>query len=272
MWDGLWLVAGALIGGMPMLNAFGTDADHARLVTEFSVFCGVVLFASVLANAFVSKRKNSEKEYDIFFSTGLLMLIATSILLMLNQTVGMFGQNAHQMLVVLCCFGLFRCGVEVLSQYWLYLPFLAPMVLVIGNGAQLSQAEDLVLRSNGRFRLKKVVDCSDLTCDQNGLYAITNGKQLHEYLRRERINKVIVSFSERRGAFPVDEILQCRMSGIEVIDAVTFYESMNKKLFIENITPSWFIFSSGFRISTMLRFCDLPYSFVPPAMLVLPAA
>jgi sugar transferase (PEP-CTERM system associated) len=45
------------------------------------------------------------------------------------------------------------------------------------------------------------------------------------------------------------------MSGIEVIDAVTFYESMNKKLFIENITPSWFIFSSGFRISTMLRFC-----------------
>lgn len=255
MWDGLWLVAGALIGGMPMLNAFGTDADHARLVTEFSVFCGVVLFASVLANAFVSKRKNSEKEYDIFFSTGLLMLIATSILLMLNQTVGMFGQNAHQMLVVLCCFGLFRCGVEVLSQYWLYLPFLAPMVLVIGNGAQLSQAEDLVLRSNGRFRLKKVVDCSDLTCDQNGLYAITNGKQLHEYLRRERINKVIVSFSERRGAFPVDEILQCRMSGIEVIDAVTFYESMNKKLFIENITPSWFIFSSGFRISTMLRFC-----------------
>jgi len=254
MWDGLWLVAGALIGGMPMLNALGTDADHARLVTEFSVFCGVVLFASVLANAFVSKRKNSEKEYDIFFSTGLLMLIATSILLMLNQTVGMFGRNAHQMLVVLCCFGLFRCGVEVLSQYWLYLPFLAPMVLVIGNGAQLSQAEDLVLRSNGRFRLKKVVDCSDLTCDQNGLYAITNGKQLHEYLRRERINKVIVSFSERRGAFPVDEILQCRMSGIEVIDAVTFYESMNKKLFIENITPSWFIFSSGFRISTMLRF------------------
>ncbi|GFM33190.1 glycosyl transferase [Desulfovibrio subterraneus] len=237
-----------------MLNALGTDADHARLVTEFSVFCGVVLFASVLANAFVSKRKNSEKEYDIFFSTGLLMLIATSILLMLNQTVGMFGRNAHQMLVVLCCFGLFRCGVEVLSQYWLYLPFLAPMVLVIGNGAQLSQAEDLVLRSNGRFRLKKVVDCSDLTCDQNGLYAITNGKQLHEYLRRERINKVIVSFSERRGAFPVDEILQCRMSGIEVIDAVTFYESMNKKLFIENITPSWFIFSSGFRISTMLRF------------------
>ncbi|UZP67541.1 TIGR03013 family PEP-CTERM/XrtA system glycosyltransferase [Desulfovibrio mangrovi] len=255
MWDGLWFVAGVLVGGMPLINALGADADRAILVMEFSVFCAVVLCASVFANTYVAGRNNKDKEYDIFFSTGLLMLISTSVLLLLNQLVGMFSQHAYQMLVVLCCFGLFRCGVEVLSQYWLYLPFLAPKVLVIGNGAQVSQAEDLVLRSNGRFRLKKVVDCSDVTCDQNGLYAITNGTELHEYLRREGVDKVIVSFSERRGAFPVDEILQCRMSGIEVVDAVTFYESVNKKLFIENITPSWFIFSSGFRISTAYRFC-----------------
>jgi len=98
------------------------------------------------------------------------------------------------------------------------------------------------------------VDCSSEECaGGSGLPELTNGRELHDYLRREGITKVIVSFSERRGAFPVDEILQCRMSGIDVVDAITFYESMNRKLFIESITPSWFIFSQGFRISSSRR-------------------
>jgi sugar transferase (PEP-CTERM system associated) len=43
------------------------------------------------------------------------------------------------------------------------------------------------------------------------------------------------------------------MSGIEVIDAPSFYEELTGKLLIENITPSSFFFSDGFRITHLKR-------------------
>jgi sugar transferase (PEP-CTERM system associated) len=37
------------------------------------------------------------------------------------------------------------------------------------------------------------------------------------------------------------------------VDAPSFYEKMTGKLLLENITPSWFIFSDGFRITAHVR-------------------
>lgn len=253
--DGLWLAAGLLLGGIPLLSGLEAEPVQNALVMELVFFTGVVLVSSAIANALATSR--GAKSAEIFLSTGLLMLIASSAMLALYIGAGLFAAHARQLLIVLCCFGVFRSGGEVIALYWQYLPSLAPSVLLIGNGELLSKTKDLVTRSRGRFRLHQVVDCAAEEVAENGespLFAVTKGEELHEYLRRHKISKVIVSFSERRGAFPVDEILQCRMSGIDVVDAVTFYESMNRKLFIENITPSWFIFSQGFRISTLKRF------------------
>jgi sugar transferase (PEP-CTERM system associated) len=40
---------------------------------------------------------------------------------------------------------------------------------------------------------------------------------------------------------------------VKVVDAPSFYEEVTGKLLLENITPSWFIFSHGFRITLLLR-------------------
>jgi sugar transferase (PEP-CTERM system associated) len=81
------------------------------------------------------------------------------------------------------------------------------------------------------------------------------GSDLVTAANREKAHKIVVSLSERRGAFPMMDILLCKFSGIQVIDAPSFYEQMTGKLLIENITPSWFIFSNGFRITTFVRIC-----------------
>jgi sugar transferase (PEP-CTERM system associated) len=76
---------------------------------------------------------------------------------------------------------------------------------------------------------------------------------LFETAKRLKVNKVVVSLTERRGVFPLQEILNCKLSGVQVLDAPTFYEQMTGKLLLENITPSWFIFSEGFRVTTFRR-------------------
>jgi len=96
---------------------------------------------------------------------------------------------------------------------------------------------------------------------------INDGKEgLLEMVKREKADKIVVSLSERRGSFPLNDVLSCKMSGIEVVDANSFYEQVMGKLLLENINPSWFIFSDGFRITPGLllgkRISDVLFSVV----------
>jgi hypothetical protein len=75
------------------------------------------------------------------------------------------------------------------------------------------------------------------------------------------VDKIIVALKEKRGSFPVKELLQCRVKGIEILEGSTFYEMLTGKLIVEQINPSWLIFSKGFQKSDTQRFiykCNRP--------------
>ncbi len=59
-------------------------------------------------------------------------------------------------------------------------------------------------------------------------------------------NLVLVSLPNMRGAFPADDLLQCRLRGIRVEDWPTFYEKQTGKILVSGLRPSWLIFSDGF--------------------------
>jgi len=68
------------------------------------------------------------------------------------------------------------------------------------------------------------------------------------------IKKIIAGFKEKRNSFPTRELLKCRVAGIEVIEGNSFYEMLTGKLTVEQINPSWLIFSGGFEKTRMRRF------------------
>ncbi len=68
------------------------------------------------------------------------------------------------------------------------------------------------------------------------------------------VKKVIVALKEKRGSFPVKELLKCRVKGIEILEGNTFYEMLSGKLIVEQINPSWLIFSKGFQKSNTKKF------------------
>jgi sugar transferase (PEP-CTERM system associated) len=67
------------------------------------------------------------------------------------------------------------------------------------------------------------------------------------------IDKIVVAIEERRSGFPIRQLLNCRVDGIEVIEGISFYEMLTGKLIVEKINPSWLIFSEGFRKSWLRR-------------------
>lgn len=70
------------------------------------------------------------------------------------------------------------------------------------------------------------------------------------------IKKIVVALKEKRGNFPIQQLLECRTAGIEVIDGSSFYEMLTGKVMVRRINPSWLIFSNGFkksRIRNMMK-------------------
>ena len=77
---------------------------------------------------------------------------------------------------------------------------------------------------------------------------------LAQVARTLGVKKVVAGFKEKRNVFPTQELLRCRVEGIDVLEGNSFYEMLTGKLVVEQINPSWLIFSTGFEKSLTRRF------------------
>ena len=69
---------------------------------------------------------------------------------------------------------------------------------------------------------------------------------LREVARRPDVDRVVVAIGERRGKFPVRDLLELRLTGKPVLDGCAFYEELTGKMLVEHLRPSQLIFSEGF--------------------------
>ena len=75
------------------------------------------------------------------------------------------------------------------------------------------------------------------------------GEKLRGLMQQRKVDRVIVAMSDRRGAMPVGELLDLRLSGVKVEDGTSLLEQISGKIEVSELHPSWLIFSDGFRIS-----------------------
>jgi sugar transferase (PEP-CTERM system associated) len=72
-------------------------------------------------------------------------------------------------------------------------------------------------------------------------------------VRSRRVERVVVSLADARGKLPVDDLLQMKLNdGVKFDHLASVYEEYTGKIAIENLRPSWLIFSPGFRKSRVL--------------------
>ncbi len=127
----------------------------------------------------------------------------------------------------------------------------AKKVLVIGTGPLANKIGRLIVNTNHRHTLAGYYQCSveETFVPSNAI--VGTGDDIATAVTRAKASKIVVSLSDRRRTLPIDGILACKLKGIEVIDAPTFYEQLTGKLFIEAITPGWFVFSDGFKLTPL---------------------
>lgn len=66
------------------------------------------------------------------------------------------------------------------------------------------------------------------------------------------VDRVVVNVSDGRGRLPMDRLLDMRLRhGVSFDHLASVYEEYTGKIAVENLRPSWIVFSKGFRNSSM---------------------
>ena len=74
----------------------------------------------------------------------------------------------------------------------------------------------------------------------------TVGSHLLGVARDKGVHRVIVAMPDRRLTLPVEELLDLRLAGVKVEEATSWLEKISGRIEVEQLYPSWLIFSEGF--------------------------
>jgi sugar transferase (PEP-CTERM system associated) len=70
--------------------------------------------------------------------------------------------------------------------------------------------------------------------------------------RSRGVDRVVVSLADARGQLPMDKLLEMKLDGVTFDHLASVYEDYTGKIAVENLRPSWLIFSDGFQKSRVL--------------------
>ncbi|HWU76446.1 MAG TPA: TIGR03013 family XrtA/PEP-CTERM system glycosyltransferase [Rhodanobacter sp.] len=69
---------------------------------------------------------------------------------------------------------------------------------------------------------------------------------LHQWVLQHSVDEIVVGVDDRRGGLPMEDLLECRQHGIDIIDLATFFERESGRVQLSLTDPSWLVFSGGF--------------------------
>jgi sugar transferase (PEP-CTERM system associated) len=126
----------------------------------------------------------------------------------------------------------------------------ADLGILLGDGPLArSLATEIVSRHELGIRLVGYVGMSTGTkFNISGLPFLGNPKDLAALISEKRIKRVIVALQDRRSTLPVRELLDLRLKGFQIDDGGRLLERISGKIEVDQLSPSWLIFSDGFRL------------------------
>jgi sugar transferase (PEP-CTERM system associated) len=136
-----------------------------------------------------------------------------------------------------------------LSIHWILgHPEFGERILIIGSGPfAVEIAKETLQRKDAGYRVIGFVDNDPSLVGKSLINPKVIGvtSELATLVRTEKIDRLVVAISNRRGQFPTQELLKLSLSGdVTIEESASFYERLTGRVLLDLIRPSWLIFSS----------------------------
>ena len=221
-------------------------------VTDFFLFISMTLFSSYFIELYSRKKIYSFSAKDRLAAICIGLIISFIALSTIFFLVPSDVFEKRLLIFSLCIFGILQIIWHIAYVLFMNRNIMTQKVLVLGQGNLARIMERIILLKRANYVFSGYYSgYYDVFLDNNksnasSVQTICSG--LMDYVKTEKINKLVMALTERRGSFPLQELLNCKFAGVEIVDAPSFYEEVMGKLLLENITPAWFIFSDGFKL------------------------
>jgi sugar transferase (PEP-CTERM system associated) len=213
------------------------------------IYTAVVLLCSHWFDLYDTARFNTKGE--LYFRLLLVLALLSFVTAFISWVRPDFLLSGNSTVLGLVILTIALLGWRLGYGWLVQLPMLAERVYVLGT---TERAQRLVhgLRQNPEIG----VEIASWTGKLEG--AVTResvAEHLMEVVKKQKVHRVIVAMSDRRGALPMDELLTLRMEGVKIEEATSWLERISGKIEVENLNPSWIVFNDGFRRnSSFVRF------------------
>jgi len=210
-----------------------------------------------------------------FLMAWLIILVPSVAVIALTKIAAGLPFSGHVgvLSLVITLFMLIMLALHVALGWWLGLSFMKRRVLVLGDGPGAEAVTKFLTGPGcGHFHHLQTIRnwrASECTVPQIGnlLLAIPppDPAPLSMLAEMLRTDEIIVAVDDH-GGLPVAELMECKLHGMEVVDALIFWEREAGVIDSSKVEPGWLTFSSGFvfnhRHRVLKRGLDLMVSMV----------
>jgi sugar transferase (PEP-CTERM system associated) len=122
------------------------------------------------------------------------------------------------------------------------------LLLVGTSPAAVALARELEQRQNLGVEVVGFVDIDPGHHDRRvNARVVGNIEDIPAIVANRSVDRVVVNLSDARGQLPMETLLDMKLKGVTFDHLASVYEEYTGKIAVENLRPSWLIFSTGFR-------------------------
>ncbi len=238
----------AFIGGISLRYTEGQEFLFSKdSISEASIFIFAMISSMAAMGMYLpeTQRDFNTTLFRLMPSTALCFGIMTLIFYIFPQT--HLGRGAL-LFVMIFSFLEILVARAILSKGF-NIDILKSRTLVLGTG---KNAQDLIsqygkLPPHHQPKIIGFVPFPGEDCHVPDSLVMTDKGSLFTLAEQNNVEEIILAPQERRGGyFPIQELLECKMHGIRVMDIATFFERENGHIRMDSLYPSWLVFGGGF--------------------------
>ncbi|TFH49636.1 MAG: hypothetical protein E4H01_03865, partial [Lysobacterales bacterium] len=212
--------------------------------TKALVYAALMML--IMAGAGLYQRGLREDPRGMALRIGIALTIGALIMGMLSAFAPQFAIGKRA-LIVAFGFSFIGCAVyRALVYRYLDTAYFKRRVMVLGAGELAAQIERLRRRSDWQDMLLLgyvVVPGEYTVVSPEKLLALES--TLRDLAQALRADEIVVALGDRRRHFPIRDILDCKMAGIQIVDVSGFFERQTGRINIEALNPSTMVFADG---------------------------
>lgn len=126
-------------------------------------------------------------------------------------------------------------------------------ILVLGAGNRAADIEKVQNPSSMGFEIVGYVPADAEKCIIDEAKLLDSVGGIGHLVEKHHVDEIVVAVDERRRSmgsyFPIEELLDCKLKGVRITEAVQFYERELGQISLSDLHPGWMVFGDGFHYS-----------------------